>query len=313
MSPRARKWAAAAALVMLLAGVTLAFGQVTGTFAVFTADTENPNAVAAGGWIPTPTNAASSLSGSPWSTEHLTWTTASGVNPPNPNRVTGTTVLYADGGAGSNSSASCPTTASGYTSFSTGLSSGANVTGSNTNDWWCFAIESTSTTAGSWTTSDIATFTAQEIFLATSLDEHNVTTADTARTNDQIVLGFNQDIGTVGNMDIRFCSGTATTAKILLSTAATGSCSSTPNIGTLSGQSVGTAMTCNTSTSTGSGTTTWTITLKGCSGLGTSAIGAGTASFTPAAAGATLKSASGTTMCTSGASPDCTPSTTDRF
>jgi hypothetical protein len=309
VTPQARKWAAAAALVMLAAGATLAFGQVTGTFAIFTADTENPNAVAAGGWIPTPTNATSSINNaSTWSTEHLTWTTASGVNPPNPNRVTGTTVLYADGGAGSNSSASCPTTASGYTSFSTGLSSGANVTGTDTNDWWCFAVESTSTTAGSWTTSDIATFTGREIFLATSFDEHNVTGNRTAETNDQIILGFNQDIGTVGTVNVRFC----TNPKILISTATINTCTTTPNIGTITGQSVTTAMTCNTSSTTGSsGTTTLTITLKNCTS--TSAIGAGTASFAPDAAGATLKSASGTTMCTSTGGPDCTPSTTDRF
>jgi hypothetical protein len=311
VSPQARKWAAAAALVLLLFGATLAFGQVTGTFAIFTADAENPNTLAAGGWIPTPTNAVSSNSATPWSTEHLTWTTASGVNPPNPNRVTGTTVLYADGGAGSNGSASCPTTASGYTSFSTGLASGANVTGTNTADWWCFAVESTSTTAGTWTTSDIAAFTAREIFYASGFDEHNVTGTHTAETNDQIILTFNQKVGTVGNMDIRFCSGTATTAKILVSTATTASCNSTPNVGTISGQQITTAMTCYTSTSTGSNSTTWTITLKNCTS--TSAVAAGTASFTPAAAGATIKSASGTTMCTATAAPDCTPSTTDRF
>ena len=52
MSQKARNWAAAAASIALLAGGALAYGQVSGTFAIFTAETENPNSTFNGSWIP---------------------------------------------------------------------------------------------------------------------------------------------------------------------------------------------------------------------------------------------------------------------
>jgi hypothetical protein len=314
VSPLARRWAAAAALVLLVAGAALAFGQVSGTFAIFTADTENPNTAAAGGWIPTPTNQTSSINNvSTYSTEKLTWTTASGVNPPNPNRVTGTTVLYADGGDGTGT-ASCPSTVSGYTSFSTGLSSGATVTGTDIPDWWCFAIESTSTTAGTWTTSDIATFPAQELFTPdgdVTLNNHGTT--GRIDTNDTIIVTYNQKRGAWnggnGTINVLLC----TSGRVEMGTGTQNCTSTTPNYGLITGLGIAAQRTCSNSTTAGysatagTDTTTFTITLKGCTGTGTARV-TGSGTFTPT--GANLDSFGGQNVCEAAA---CGVSTSGDF
>ena len=175
------------------------------------------------------------------------------------------------------------------------------------------STSTSATTSGSWTSDSKAFTTAQarEIFVLTSFDQHNVTTASTARTGDQIILTFNQNRGAIGggagngNVNVRFC----TNPKILVSTAGLANCNATPNIGTITGQSVGTAMACNGSGTSGNGTTTLTITLA--CGATTSAIGAGTATFTVSGVG--LVATSGTNLCSSAAAPDCRQTTTNRF
>lgn len=95
-----RGWGAAAFLG-LLAGGTLAFGQLSWTFAFFNAVTENQDNVLVGGWVPEPSGTNSApLTSDPYSEAMLSWTAA--ANPP----VTGQTLQYADGGSGA--SASCP-------------------------------------------------------------------------------------------------------------------------------------------------------------------------------------------------------------
>jgi hypothetical protein len=60
--------------LLLLVGAALAAGQVTGTFAIFNADTESPNATAAGGWIPAPSGLSSSVGGGSNDQAQLSWT-----------------------------------------------------------------------------------------------------------------------------------------------------------------------------------------------------------------------------------------------
>jgi hypothetical protein len=318
VSPKARRRAAAVALVALIAGGALAFGQFSGTFAIFTAETENPNSAALGSWIPPPTPGGATLNNSsPYATEHLPWTSGFSTVMPGaaPNPVSGQTIYYADGGTGA--SASCPAAGNvAYTSFATVANNITtdDVTGTNLTHWWCWEVQSTSTsatTSGSWT-SDPKLFAAGlRLFVLTAFDEHNVATANSLRNTDQIILTFNQNRGAIGggagngNVDVRVCN----TGKILVSTAATANCNATPNIGTITGQTVGTSTTCNTSTTAGNGTTTLTITLGGCGS--NSAIGAGTATFTPTGTG--LVATAGTNLCSSGAAPNCTATTTDRF
>ena len=133
----ARRWVAAAAMLLLVAGGALAYGQTSGTFAIFTAETENPNAVFQGSWIPPIASTTSSLvtSGS-YNQVQLSWTL--GTIPPSGHPITGYSVEYADGG--STGSASCGS----YGAFSTPSSSPTSLTGTNISDWWCFRIHATS-------------------------------------------------------------------------------------------------------------------------------------------------------------------------
>jgi hypothetical protein len=306
VSRRARTWAAAAASLALIAGGALAYGQLSGTFAIFTAETENQNAVFKGSWIPAPSAATSSYNGSPFTTVHLAWTSgASTVMPSGSNPVTGQTVQYANGGTAA--AASCPAIGS-YTTFKTETAAATtdDVAGTDTNNWWCFAVYSTS--AGAWTSGSV-TFTARRIFIPTALSQNDgaSTAGNVVGASDQIVLTFNQNATLSGTINVRICN---TADTILISTAALGSCGVTPNIGTLSGQTQSSNQSCFSSSVTGSGTTTLTITIAGCGG--TSNVGAGTETFTPANPNV-ITSASGASVCTATASPDCTPTTTTRY
>ena len=306
MTGKARRWAAAAALLLLVAGGALAYGQVSGTFAIFTAETENQNVKANGSWIPPASGTSSAANGSPYSTIHLAWTSGHSAAAPSPNPVTGQTIYYADGGAGT--TASCGS----YGSFSTqtNVATTSDVTGTNVPDWWCFEVFSTSaaaTTSGTWT-SDVVTFTPRQLFVISTFDQHNVTFTGSARTGDQIILTFNQNRGAWnggnGTADVRFC----TTGRVQISTT-NPACGTTPNFGVITGQTVSANTTCNTSTTAGNGTTTLTITLAGCTANAT--IGAGTATFTPT--GTALPATAGTNLCSSAAAPTCTATTTDHF
>jgi hypothetical protein len=311
---RLRRWVAVGALLLLVAGGALAYGQVSGTFAIFTAETENQNALAKGSWIPVPSGATSTNpTASPWITEHLAWTSGNSTASPSPNPVTGQTILYASGGSGT--SASCPSIGS-YTSFKTEAANATtdNLTGSDVDNWWCFAVYSTSasgTTSGSWTSGSV-TFTARRIFRATGLSQNDGsgTGTDIVGNTDMIVLTFNQNATLTGTIHVRVCNAND---NILIGTNTINNCNATPNIGTLAGQTESANLTCNTSSVSGSGTTTLTITINGCGTFGTSNVGAGTSSFTPASTGEAITSASGSELCTSASAPDCTPSTTSRF
>jgi len=321
VSQKARKRAAAVALVALIAGGALAYGQVSGTFAIFIAETENPNTAALGSWIPPPTLTSTALNGSPYATEHLVWVSGNSTVMPGAaaNPVTGQALLYADGGSAA--AAVCPAAGSGsYASFIpspvlTATSTTSDVTGTQVPDWWCWELQSTSTsatTSGAWT-SDYEAYTSvqsKRLFVATGYSQNNTGgTLDKFENGDQIVLTFNQNRGPIGagngTVFVRACN----TNVILISTVAIGSCATVPTIGQVTGQTVGTNRNCTTSTSAGNGTTTLTITLASCGG--NSSIGAGTATFTPTGTG--LAATAGTNLCSSGAAPNCTATTATRF
>jgi hypothetical protein len=289
---RARKWAAAAALLALVAGGALAFGQLSGTFAIFTADTENPNSAFTAGWIPPPSTPSSSNNGSPYATEHLAWTSGnSTVMPSGSNPVTGQALLYADGGASTTGSAGCPSAGSGsYSAFSTPAANAttADVTGNNVSQWWCFEVQSTS--GGPWT-SDFVTFPGRRIFAATSVALNNKAgqTLGTMENGDTIVITYNQNLSFSGGITVISC----TAGNILIGASA---CGTTPTIGTITGVGVAHSRPFNgPSTTAGNGTTTLTITLAG-SAATTTITGTGT--FTP-----------GTGVTSSGAQNICTTCT----
>lgn len=305
MSRKARTRAAVAALVLLVAGGALTYGQVTGTLAIFTAETENPNTAALGSWIPAPSAATSSLTGStPWSQEHLAWTSGNSAASPSPNPVTGQTILYADGGSGA--SASCGS----YSSFSTTTAAAttADITGTNLADWWCFEVQSTSTsatTSGAWT-SDVVTFTPRQILVPVSVVVANGGSG-TNRMNsgDTITITFNQNINTPAAN--HFC-GISSGVIYLGDTRTSGTCATgdTYTIGKITGVSVS-ASTLLTETTSVSGKVL-TITLSANS---TNTATLSSAVFT-AASNVTAVTGS-QPACVSTSSPNCTVPATGGF
>jgi hypothetical protein len=231
---RARRWVAVAALLVLVAGGALAYGQVSGTFAIFTAETENPNAVFQGSWIPpilTPTSAL--VNSGSYNQAQLSWTL--GPNPPSGNPITGYSLEYAPGGSGG--SAAC----GAYGAFSAPSSSPTTVTGNDISQWWCFRIHATSATV--WTSSTVA-FTPQRLFVPTgvALSEHGGT-AGSIEKLDQIAITFNQAPSNPGTITVSTTSGTGTGSITIGS------------IGTISGLTVGSSRTYDQSTTSIAGNT----------------------------------------------------------
>jgi hypothetical protein len=204
-----RRLAAAAAL-LLLAGGVLTFGQVTGTFAIFTADAENPGATAAGGWIPPPTGLSDQVSGTNNNKVELDWTSGSQAAQPNPSPVTGQELDIADGGSGA--SPSCGT----YAEVTTYGANKATTTdagnGVPTADWWCYQMVSTSATT--WTSS--AAFPPFQLLVPVSV----VFSGDgdgILESGETITITFNQsvDAGSL-SIDSGICQVKGNNGTVLL-------------------------------------------------------------------------------------------------
>lgn len=163
LRPSTRVRPAAGALLLLLVGGILAFGQLSGTFAIFNAETDNPGSTFSGGWIPAPSGLSSGVGGASNDQAQLSWTSGASAAQPSPNPVTGQELQIADGGSGA--SASC-----GSYGNQAALAAGATSTtdsgaGVPLTDWWCYQMVSTS--SGSWTNS--AEFTPVRLLVPTSV------------------------------------------------------------------------------------------------------------------------------------------------
>jgi hypothetical protein len=284
-----RRRVAVVTAVLAALGYALATGGVPGVGAIFTADTENPGSAAAGGWIPLPSNAASSLDGSPYSEVHLGWTSGhSATMPSGSNPVTGQTIMYADGGSGS--SASCGS----YSSVSTvsATTTSADLTGADISDWWCYEVYSTS--ASSWV-SGTATFTARRLFVPTgTVTLANGVLNGYAYNGDTIEIQFNQAPANPGTLEVYLCnSGTIQIGSR--------SCGTAGTEGTITGLTINTSAAFTRSTASVSGSTL-TIKLEGGRGLVRES---GTGSFT---AGGDATSSGGQNACTSGSLCDVSTS-----
>jgi hypothetical protein len=260
--------------------------------AIFTADTENPNSVGQGGWIPPASNPASSLDGSPYSEVHLSWTSGhSTTMPSGSNPVTGQTISYADGGNGS--TASCGS----YNSVSTvsATTTTADLTGADISDWWCYGVYSTS--ASSWV-SGTATFTAQRLFVPIeTVTLANGSINGYAYNGDTIQIQFNQTPRNPGTISVELCnSGTIQIGS--------SSCYAAGTVGTITGLTINTSAAYSRSTTSVSGSTL-TIKLENGRSLVRES---GTGSFT---AGTGATSSGGQHACTS--NPLCSVSTGGGF
>lgn len=194
MSRKARTRAAAAALLALAAGGILAFGQMSGTFAIFSAETENQNAVAQGSWIPGPTAGSISIGGTGNSQAVMNWTAGGFAAAPSPNPVSGQKILFADGGSGA--SASCPggTYSTTADTIGNGTTQSDSLTGSPFTDWWCYQVMSTS--ASNWTAGP-STFGAVRPLVPTSVTFSGNGNGN-LDTGDSIVITFNQNVSLSG-------------------------------------------------------------------------------------------------------------------
>ncbi len=284
MNRRARQWAASAALLLLVAGGALGYGQVSGTFALFSAETKNPNAVFQGSWIPPIQSQTSSLvnSGS-YNQIQLSWSL--GTIPSSGNPITGYSLEYAPGG--SSGSASCGT----YNAFSTPAGSPVNVTGTDISQWWCYRIHATSATV--WTSSTVA-FTPQRLFVPTGVTFANAGgTLGSIEKLDTIAITFNQAPSNPGTITVSTSSGAGTITI--------------GSLGTISNLTIGANRTYDASTSSVSGNTL-TITI-GAVGNGVTTH-ATTVSGTGTFAGGSFTSSGGQNLCTAGA---CSVSTSGSF
>jgi predicted outer membrane repeat protein len=289
VSRRARLRLAAAALIALVAGVVLATGRLTGTFALFTAETENQASTFSGDWVAAPTGlGAPSTPAGLGAT--LTWTHAT-------HGVTGQEIWYAHNGT----TANC--TAVTYAGLVTGgsLSATANtITGSSSpNDQvssayngeeLCYQIRSTHNT---WYTA--ANFSVIQVgFVPTGV---SYTGAGKISSGSTITITFNQNVSYSGGA-ITVC--TFTSGTILIGDTGCAGAGDTPTIGKLVGGTVSKTTTCATST-VGTSGTSLTITLANCpNGVGNQASVSGTAAYT--GAGTTAES-------TTSSVPQCTLST----
>lgn len=287
MSRQARRWAAAAALLLLIAGGALAFGQASGTFAIFSAETENPNAVFQGSWIPPIASTTSALvaSGS-FNQVQLSWTL--GAIPSSGNPITGYAVEYADGLSGA--SANCQA----YGPSSTPASSPISVTGTNISDWWCYRIHATSATV--WTSATVA-FTPRRLFVpinTVALSEHGGT-AGSIEQLDQIAITFNQAPSSPGTITVSTTSGTGTGTITI------------GGVGTIGGLTIGAARSYTASTTSVAGNTL-TVVVNGGSGVSSHST---TVSGLPGTfTGGGFTSSGGQNLCTAAA---CTVQTSGSF
>ena len=325
----ARRWVATAALLLLVAGGALAYGQTSGTFAIFTAETENPNAVFQGGWIPAPTTSSIVIGGTGNLQAVMTWAlgtwTGTGSNP-----QTGDNVLFADGG--SNTSASCPggtygTTADTINNTTTLTDS---LTGTPNTDWWCYQVIATS--SGTWT-SQPATFTAVRPLVPTALTTANGGTSGKMDQNDTITIQYdsnqNEPVSySGGNVFVCAYAGASGSGWIVIgdSSVAGGSTTNSACSGSGSGDTATIGKISNiTVTMGGSGssrlfygssvtpsTSTIQVKLGTAGGNGTNAIATvtGNGTFTPAGSAVTATTG-GWTQCTTAST--CTPSQTMSF
>jgi len=290
VSRKARNRATWAALFAFVVGVVLATGQLTGTFALFTAETENQNSAFAGDWVAVPTGlGAPSTPAGLGAT--LTWTHAT-------HGVTGQEIWYADHGTTNNctgvtysglvTGASLAATANTITATST--PNDQVPSGSNGN-YVCYQIRSTH---NAWYTS--ANFSVILVGLVPTSIAFNGAGTGNMVSNNTFTVVFNQSFSySSGNITVTATVGNPGTVTL-------------GALGTISGGNITKGGSCANSTVTGSGTTTMVITLKNCpTGANKIAVTAGvTGTYTGAGAGVT-SSTGGVSQCTTN---NCKPTFT---
>lgn len=268
MSPKARKRAAAVALLALIAGGLLAFGHTTGSFAIFNADTESPNATFQGSWVVAPSSFNVPVASG--NGEYFTWTVGN-------HGVAAQEVYFADQGATSNCTGASYSNSlySGGTALGNAVASidgagsgtSSDVPAANQGDYICYEIRSTN---NAWYSNGNVGTAIQVGLVPTSIVFNGAGSGHIA-TNNTIKITYNHNPA---------YSGT-TPENIVVST---GSTLTIAGVGTFSGGNFTKGGTCTNSTVAAAGAIL-TITFKGCpNGANQIAVTAGgSATFTGAA------------------------------
>jgi hypothetical protein len=267
VSRRARSWATSAALLMLVAGGALAYGRMSGTLAIFTADTENQSAVFQGSWVVAPSAFSAPVASG--NGEYFTWTVGNhGVNAQE--------VYFADQGVTSNCTGASYSNSlySGGTALGNAVASidGANsgtssdVPAANQGDYICYQVRST---YNAWNTS-ANVGTAVQVGLVPQSIVFSGANSGHIASNNTIAITYNHNPAYGGTTPENIVVGVGSTLTI-------------PGVGTFSGGNFTKGGTCSNSTVTASGTVL-TVTFKGCpNGANAIAVTAGgSAQFTGA-------------------------------
>jgi hypothetical protein len=309
---QARKWAAAAALLALVAGGALAFGQLSGTFAIFTAETENPNAVLNGGWV----NPATSLTVSNYGNGGSVTFTVGNTGTSPYGAITGDQIIVDVLGA----NGSCPATSSSY------ATTGSQVSGSPVSDagssgnatkYVCYGVRSYMNTwyADAFPSSAIQVGLIPTSFSTSPSGSHSGQTDD----GDTINVNFNQAISSsVSGITVCvFTSASSTGGVILIGD--TNNCAGTGDsvsIGKLTGLNIPTGGSnsnvkygSSTASVINSGLTLHILLGGGGSGSGGRTNVSGTGTYTGTGSSVT-SSSGGANQCTVSG---CTPSATVSF
>lgn len=231
MSRQARNRAAAAALAALVVGV-VAGGQVSGTFALFSAETQNANSAFAGSWVAAPTGiSAPAASGNG---AYFTWTVGS-------QGVAAQEIRFADQGTTSSCSGASYTNAlltggSALSSSATSLDGNlwavsSAVPANNQGDYICYEIRSTHT---SWYTA--ADTTAVQVGLVPTGVSYAFKTRGSIDKFTSFTINFNHSISYSGSNNI-----TVTTSPTAITF---------PGIGSVSG-TFGGSISCSATVTTG--------------------------------------------------------------
>jgi len=270
--------AAAAFVIGGLLVVLLSSGLIGGTFALFSAETQNASSTFAGGWVDPPNTLKATPSGY---TMGLTW--VPGTHGP----VTGQQ-LY---GVDNTNNPSC--TDATYTAIGSALTAAAVTytdtsrgTTANNGDWFCYQLASTSAT--SWTSSAVQSVQLGLVASAIAwTDASTPLTPGTLTNGDKLTITFNQKTNLAASGTISVCARTTGGIRI----GATGLCSNAVavNVGVIGGVTVGTNRNFAFSTYTTTAGSPYTLTIAFAGG-NTSTI-TGTSLFTgPTSSGTSVTS-----------------------
>ena len=309
MSPKARRRAAAAAAVLLLAAGALAFGQANGTFAIFTGDTESPNATASGGWV----NPATGLSVSNYGYGGQVTFTVGNTGTSPFGALTGSQAVYDVLAA----NGSCPTTLASYTIAGSVVSTSPvtdNGSSGNNLKYVCYGVRSFMNTwyADAYAASPIQVGLIPQSFSTAATGSKN----GDIDAGDTITINYNQSVSTAVS-SVLIC--VYTTGAIVIgdtsipgnsttNAACSGSGADSASVGTIAAASANSTRLFYNSGVMASGSSL-IITVGHAGGNGANAYTAVTGPGTYTAQGSSVTSANGSpaaTQCTTAST--CTPS-----